>query len=110
MAGESMRWRRPWAATPEQPAASPGSKYHRVIRPSIGDGGDAPITVDVYDVLTAFAVTCPAIQHAVKKLLCPGMRGSKSEWQDIHEAIVSLYRAMELIGGDGDECDRANQI
>ena len=103
VAGDDARWRRPWAATAEQPAASSGSKYHRVIRPSLSADGAAPITVDVYDVLTAFAVTCPAIQHAIKKLLCPGMRGAKSERQDIHEAIVSLYRAMELMGGDGDE-------
>lgn len=96
-------WRRP-AGQPEQPT-SPANKYHRVIRPSMGESGAAPITVDVYDVLTAFAVTCPAIQHAVKKLLCPGMRGAKSARQDIGEAIGSLHRALELMGGDGDERD-----
>lgn len=69
----------------------------------MGESGAAPITVDVYDVLTAFAVTCPAIGHAIKKLLCPGTRGSKSARQDISEAIGSLHRALELIGGDGNE-------
>ena len=29
------------------------------------------VTVDVYDVLRAFEVTSPPIQHAVKKLLMP---------------------------------------
>ena len=100
VAGDDARWRRPWAATAEQPAASSGSKYHRVIRPSLSADGAAPITVDVYDVLRAFAVTCPATQHAIKKLLCPGMRGTKTARQDIQEAIVSLQRAMELIGGN----------
>ena len=107
-----MLWRRPVADEPaDEPAAkpedtpTPGSKYHRVIRASMGESGAAPITVDVYDVLRAFNVTCPATQHAIKKLLCPGMRGTKSERQDIQEAIGSLHRALELMGGDDNECD-----
>ena len=95
------QWRRPLAEQPPTPA--PANKYHRVIRPSMGEDGATPITVDVYDVLTAFGVTCPAIGHAIKKLLCPGMRGSKSARQDISEAIGSLHRALELMGGDDDE-------
>jgi hypothetical protein len=53
--------------------------------------------VDVYDVLRAFGVSCPALQHAVKKLLCAGLRGNKSAEQDIEEAIVSCRRAIELL-------------
>ena len=33
--------------------------------------------VDVYRVLELFDVSSPAIQHAVKKLLCAGGRGHK---------------------------------
>jgi len=96
-----LQWRRPVTDEPKQPTSS-GNKYHRVIRPSMGEGGAVPITVDVYDVLTAFGVTCPGIGHAIKKLLCPGIRGTKSARQDISEAIGSLHRALELIGGDNE--------
>jgi hypothetical protein len=54
---------------------------------------------DVYDVLVAFGVTCPATQHALKKLLLPGVRtGGKSRAQDVQEAIQALQRAVELAG------------
>lgn len=51
---------------------------------------------DVYDVLTAFNVTCPAVAHAVKKLLCAGQRGHKDRATDIAEAQAALARAVEL--------------
>lgn len=54
------------------------------------------ITLDVYDVLKAFNVTCPAMQHAIKKMLCTGLRGHKDFQQDADEAIQSIYRAKEL--------------
>lgn len=68
------------------------SKYHRMI-------GQSPyrIAVDVYDVLKAFEVTCPARQHAIKKLLAAGKRGSKTEQQDLQEAISSIQRSIELL-------------
>jgi hypothetical protein len=54
---------------------------------------------DIYDVLTAFNVTCPATQHAVKKLLIPGVRtGGKSRVQDLEEAVQAAQRAVELAG------------
>lgn len=52
--------------------------------------------VDVYDVLNAYTVTCPAIAHAVKKLLMPGLRGDKDRLQDLTEAKQALERAIEL--------------
>lgn len=55
-----------------------------------------PIDCDVYDVLEAFGVTCPAIQHAVKKLLCTGQRGHKDRMTDLQEAEVSIRRAQQL--------------
>ena len=63
------------------------SKYHKRIRTE---------TVDVYDVLRAYGVTCPAVAHAVKKLLMPGLRGGKDKLQDLHEARQSIDRAIEL--------------
>lgn len=51
--------------------------------------------MDVYSVLDAFDVTDPGIQHAVKKLLCAGIRGKASRAQDIKEAIDALSRALE---------------
>lgn len=64
-----------------------GVKYLRSIK-----GMD----VDVYDVLEAFNVTCPAIAHAVKKLLLPGGRGKGPTDQDLREAIDALIRAIQL--------------
>ena len=52
--------------------------------------------VDVYSVLAAFNVTCPARQHAIKKLLMPGQRGAKGEIQDLDEALVSVSRAIDM--------------
>jgi hypothetical protein len=51
---------------------------------------------DVYDVLVAFNVTCPAVAHAVKKLLCAGQRGHKDRLTDLREAMTALARAAEL--------------
>lgn len=68
------------------------SKYDRRIR-----GKDGVVTtVDVYDVLKAFNVTCPATAHAIKKLLAPGERGHKNKLQDLAEAKVSIDRAIQL--------------
>ncbi len=49
-------------------------------------------TIDVYRVLDLFGVTDPCEQHAIKKLLCAGLRGAKSHAQDIQEAIDTLER------------------
>jgi hypothetical protein len=64
------------------------SKYDREIK--------AGVTVDVYDVLLAFNVQCPAMQHAIKKMLCAGLRGVKDDTQDKREAIASIERSIEL--------------
>ena len=53
-------------------------------------------SIDVYDVLNAFAVTCPATQRAIKKLLMPGKRGHKTELGDLMEARASIDRAIDL--------------
>lgn len=52
--------------------------------------------IDVYRVLSLFEVSDPALQHAVKKLLCAGARGSKDQAQDIAEAIATLQRWQQM--------------
>lgn len=54
------------------------------------------VTIDVYDVLQAFEVTNPALQHLVKKALCAGLRGHKDRQQDLNEILESAKRAIEL--------------
>lgn len=66
----------------------PMNKYKREIKPGV--------EVDIYDVLIAWNVTNPAIQHAIKKLLQPGQRGNKDATQDLQEAMLSIGRAIEL--------------
>jgi len=70
-----------------------GSKYERIIH-DMNDGTQG--VVDVYSVLEAFNVTCPALQHAIKKLLCTGVRGHKNFVEDVQEASYSLERALQL--------------
>jgi len=52
--------------------------------------------IDVYRVLELFKVTDHAIGHAVKKLLCAGLRGSKPVEQDVQEALTALTRWVEM--------------
>lgn len=53
------------------------NKYQREIKPGV--------FVDVYDVLRAFNVTCPAMAHGVKDSI-----------QDKNEAIASIKRSIEM--------------
>jgi hypothetical protein len=77
------------------------SRYTRQITQTLADEDQGfTISVDVYDVLRAFSVTDPAIQHAVKKLLCTGIRGHKDTRQDLQEAIQSIQRALDVIKTD----------
>ncbi len=71
------------------------SKYHREILPTINIE-QSPVTVDVYDVLRAFNVTDPALQHLIKKALCCGLRGHKDQTQDLQDIVDSAVRAQEL--------------
>ena len=63
------------------------SKYHRVLN---------GFWVDFYDIADAYKITNPGDQHALKKMLMPGMRGVKSANQDRKEAIWSINRAIQL--------------
>lgn len=59
-------------------------------------------SIDVYRVLELFEVTNPCIQHAIKKLLCAGIRGAKSLEKDYGEAQDSIVRALEMIAEDAE--------
>lgn len=59
--------------------------------------------VDVYRVLQMFDVTCPALQHAAKKILVAGGRGSKDTRKDIQEAIDTLQRKLVMLDEDATE-------
>ena len=63
------------------------SKYTKQIR---------GVSVDVYDVLMAWGVSNPALQHLIKKALQCGQRGHKDKQQDLQDIIDSAVRAKEL--------------
>lgn len=73
-----------WGSKPSPKA----SKYHREIKPGV--------TVDVYDVLQAWRVDNPALQHLIKKALQAGQRGHKSRDEDLADIVASAIRAREL--------------
>lgn len=70
----------------------PRSKYHREIKKGV--------FVDVYDVLHAWQVNNPALQHLIKKALQPGQRGHKSKLHDLWDIVGSAKRAVELEDGE----------
>ena len=78
------------------------SKYQRLIKGKDIDGHVASVAVDVYDVLTAWGVTNPALQHLIKKALQPGARGHKSLEADLKDIIASAQRALELEQAKGE--------
>lgn len=67
-----------------------GSKYLRDIQGAVNG------KQDVYSVLVTFDVTCPARQHAIKKLLCSGIRGKGNVIQDLKEARDAVDRAIQI--------------
>lgn len=71
-----------------------GKKYLRTIRPATGS--EQAIDIDVYCVIVAFKVTCPATAHAIKKLLCGGERGKGDRLADLNGAKAAIERAIQL--------------
>lgn len=64
------------------------NKYLREIKPNV--------FVDVYDVLHAWNVQNPALQHLIKKALQGGERGHKDRATDLNDIVLSAIRAQEL--------------
>jgi len=67
------------------------SKYNRSV---VGLDG-VKTYIDVYRTLVAFDIKDPELQHALKKLLCLGIRGKGGYEQDLSEAILSLNKLIE---------------
>lgn len=74
------------------------SKYNHTLTNAAG----VSVTCDVYDVLRAFVIHDPALQHALKKLLCMGGRGHKDADTDLNEAIESLEKLREYRSNIGE--------
>lgn len=72
------------------------NKYLRTIREVGNNDTEISVLADVYEILEGFNVTCPARQHAAKKVLCSGIRGKGDATQDLIEARDALNRAIEL--------------
>lgn len=70
-----------------QPAA-PHNKYMREVKPGVW--------CDVYDVLRAWKVEDPCLQHLLKKALASGQRGHKDLKEDLDDILASAKRAVEL--------------
>ena len=68
--------------------APKASKYLREVKPGV--------MIDVYDVLQAWRVDNPALQHLIKKALQAGQRGHKSRDEDLADIVASAVRAREL--------------
>ena len=81
----------------------PKTKYLRKAYPVDGqvhtdDNGHQYILIDVYTVLHAFEVASHALGHAIKKLLCAGIRGKGDKMQDLTESKVAIDRAIQEAG------------
>ncbi len=73
------------------------NKYQREIKPGV--------FVDVYDVLKAWDVRNPALQHLIKKALAVGQRGHKDAAEDLQDIVDSAVRAQELDAASGPETE-----
>jgi hypothetical protein len=71
-----------------------GRKYLRVVHDVLDPS--KTVSIDIYELLRAFNVTCPAIAHAVKKLLMLGQRGKGSKRVDLVGALAAVNRAVQL--------------
>lgn len=92
-AGKKKILKRTYAMTAEEAAIDLGrTKYQRTIHGIHGKKFDEPI--DVYSVIAAFEVPAGPVDHALKKLLCAGIRGKGDLVQDYEEIKVALDRAI----------------
>lgn len=73
------------------------NKYQREIKPGV--------FVDVYDVLKAWDVRNPALQHLIKKALAVGQRGHKDAAEDLQDIVDSAMRAQEIDTPTATECE-----
>lgn len=86
------------AAKPSFNFNQSGSKYLREVPCAIVEvvNGKTKVYIDTYAPMDAFDVRCPARQHAIKKLLCAGIRGKNNELDDLREAEDAVKRAVQM--------------
>lgn len=72
------------------------NKYLRTIYGVDTEGNAGSLQVDVYDILDAYPTRNPALDHLVKKALCPGQRGHKDLLTDLDDIIASAQRAKQM--------------
>lgn len=85
------------SGTKQENARMSNNKYQREIKPGV--------FVDVYDVLKAWGVRNPALQHLIKKALAVGQRGHKDTAEDLQDIVDSAVRAKEIDTQATDECN-----
>ena len=73
------------------------NKYLRTIYGVDKEGNAGSLQVDVYDILDAYPTKNPALDHLIKKALCPGQRGHKDLLTDLDDIIKSAQRAKAII-------------
>ena len=73
------------------------NKYRRTIYGVDKEGNAGSLQVDVYDILDAYPTKNPALDHLIKKALCPGQRGHKDLLTDLDDIIKSAQRAKAMI-------------
>ena len=73
------------------------NKYLRTIYGVDKEGNAGSLQVDVYDILDAYPTKNPALDHLVKKALCPGQRGHKDLLTDLDDIIKSAQRAKAML-------------
>jgi hypothetical protein len=54
------------------------------------------VKTDIYGIILSCNVTCPATAHAIKKLLCAGIRGKGDTLDDLKGALAAVNRAIDL--------------
>lgn len=73
------------------------NKYLRTIYGVDKEGNAGSLQVDVYDILDAYPTKNPALDHLIKKALCPGQRGHKDLLTDLDDIIKSAQRAKQMV-------------
>ena len=73
------------------------NKYLRTIYGVDKEGNAGSLQVDVYDILDAYPTKNPALDHLIKKALCPGQRGHKDLLTDLDDIIKSAQRAKAML-------------
>jgi hypothetical protein len=73
---------------PDEEAVIKRNKYMREVKPGVW--------IDVYDVLRAWNVVDPCLQHLLKKALASGQRGHKDLKEDLEDILASAKRAVEM--------------